>query len=104
MTKQTIRNFAFAAAAAFVFTAGTAQAEHRRSQPVVISQEFHVDNVKMPAGEYRIEQDSMSEFAALVNTETGKKVLFLRPRNLRTPGKVTVRLKPGKSGMEAKVS
>jgi hypothetical protein len=103
MTKQTIRNFVFAAAAAVVFTAGTAQAEQRRSQPVTIPHDFQVDNVKLPAGEYRVEQDTMSEFAALVNNKTGQKVIFLRPRNTRTPGKVYVKLQPGKNGVQVKV-
>jgi hypothetical protein len=104
MTRQTIRNFVFAAAAAVVLTAGTAQAEIRRSQPISIPYEFQVDKTKMPAGEYRVEQDSMSEFALLVNNKTGERVFFLRPKNVRTPGKATLTLVPGETGVKVKVS
>lgn len=104
MTKQTIRNFVLAAAAAVVLSTGTAYAEQHRSRTVTINHDFLVDNTRMPAGDYRVYQDTMSEFASLVNTKTGQKVLFLRPRNIRTPGQVTVMFVPAENGVKIKVS
>ena len=75
-----IRSLAMAlafSAAAFVGT-GSLQAAYAPAQKVKVDFDFRVYQKVLPAGEYRVEQDTASNIVLLVNTKTGQRVQIFR--------------------------
>jgi hypothetical protein len=66
----------------------TLQATVLRSDKVDIPFAFSVSKHKtMPAGQYRVEQNTDSEIATLINTKTGERIQMLSPHNTHHEGK-----------------
>lgn len=73
--KNTLRTLAMAALAC----AGSMQAANQpKPNTVQIPFSFHVGNVNLPAGEYRVHQDFGKNVYYLMNTHTRKSVQVLR--------------------------
>jgi hypothetical protein len=88
MIQKAIRVLAFIPCAAVILGGCALKATTVKSEKFEIPFEFQVQNQKtLPAGEYRVEQESGSELATLVNTKTGERVNFLRPATTHQQGK-----------------
>jgi hypothetical protein len=102
MEKKAIRVFALIPCAALLI-AGVLQASTVKSEKVEIPFAFSVQHHKvLPAGEYRVEQSSDSAIASLVNTKTGERVQFLRPRTTHQEGKAHLVFENTAQGHELK--
>lgn len=87
MMLKAIRVFAVIPAAALLI-GGALQASTLKSEKIEIPFAFSVEHSTMlPPGEYQVQQQSGSQFAALVNVKTGQSVQVLRPSNTHKEGK-----------------
>lgn len=97
---KNIRNYVMAlalGAAAFAAT-GSLQAAYTSSEKVKVNFDFRVYNKVMPAGEYRIERDSASNFVMLVNTKTNQRVQVVRSVVQHEPSKDYLRFEKEANG------
>ncbi len=55
-------------------TIGCLQAGNHQTEKFNVPFDFQVNNMTLPAGDYRVQQDFGSDVALLVNTRTGQRV------------------------------
>lgn len=103
MKKRLVYAFALALGATTLGSVSPLKAEIR-TKAVAIPFQFHVYKKIMPSGEYRIEQETGTDIATLVNTKTGARVRVMRPAAQRTEGKAILTFVPGKNGVSLRVS
>jgi hypothetical protein len=103
MTKHIVRSVAIAAGIVALTPLGSLRAE-TKSAPVTIPYEFQVQNTKLPAGEYRVEQPMGTEYAMLVNMKTGDRVYVMRPKPMRKDGKTRLIIAHTDAGAKLKIS
>lgn len=77
-----------------LFAAGNLNAGGYETAPIAIPFEFHVDNVTLPAGEYRVERDFGKYLVSIVNLKTGRRVQVLRENSDRNPGRAKLIFEP----------
>ena len=88
MTKNVIRVFALALGLTAVVAIAPLSAQTTLpSQIVNIPFAFHVQNVSMPAGEYRLESMFGKGFVVLESVQTGRKIQVMRHEAASVPGK-----------------
>lgn len=100
---KAIRAFALVMGSAAFYSGSQLPAAVRRSDPVTIPFEFKVENVTLPAGEYRVERDTGSEIARLVNVKTRRSIQMLRSDAGSPDGKLSLTFVHDGSGYRVKV-
>jgi len=90
---------------ASIFAASNLSAAHYVTENISVPFEFHVDKVTLPAGEYRVEQDTGKSLIAIVNVHTGRRIHMFRDNADRTPGRAKLIFEPTGRGYKlARVS
>jgi hypothetical protein len=80
------------------FAAGNLEAAGQVSKTVAVPFEFKVDNVTLPAGEYRVEQDFGKYLVSIVNLKTGRRVQVLRDYSDHKEGRARLIFEPTGQG------
>lgn len=101
--KNIVRIFALASTAALV-SIGSLQASVQRVTKVNIPFEFQVSGAKLPAGEYRIEQDASSEISTMTHVRTGKRIRVMTPATLRSERPGAVQFVPSGDVLKLKIN
>jgi len=103
MTKNAIRVFALALGLTAMFATTPMHAQTAvQSETLTIPFAFHVQNVAMPAGQYRLESVFGKDIVTLVNMQTGRRVQILRQEAARTQGKAKLTFEQGPNGYTLK--
>ena len=84
--KNVFRTCALSVGTVAMLAASALNASTFISDRVTIPFQFHVANVTMPAGEYRLKSDFGNDIAYLINVKTGQQVQILRNFAARTEG------------------
>jgi len=103
MTKNMFRAFALTMGAAAMLCPQTAQAAEYQTKKFAVPFAFQVNNVQLPAGEYRIEKRFGSEIIMLVNQDTRRTVQMLRQQDSRSTGNYKLAFEKTETGYQLKL-
>ncbi len=98
-----IRAFALVLGSAALYSGSQLAAAPRRTETVNIPFAFQVHNVTLPAGEYRLERDTGSEVARVVNVRTRRSVQMLRSEAASADGSVNLTFVQKGDGYQLKI-